>query len=197
MSTADSKSTDTMRPETAAARKRILDAGLRSLVRHGLESSTMAVIADEAGVSKALLHYHFVDRATLLAEIAALIARRTVSRQAVALDRSTPARAVDSLWEWTQVELERGELGALLALGTLRDASIVEAVSHANRARLGATIAVVTRVFEGLALEPRIPVGLIAGACVAVTDGLVSGVDAGESRGAFDAFWLGMLGLAD
>ena len=43
--------------------------GVRCIAREGVAGASMAAIALEAGVSKALLHYHYHDRATLLAEI--------------------------------------------------------------------------------------------------------------------------------
>jgi AcrR family transcriptional regulator len=48
---------------------RIVDAGVRCIAREGVTGASMAAIAVEAGVSKALLHYHYHDRSTLLAEI--------------------------------------------------------------------------------------------------------------------------------
>lgn len=181
----------------SSTRKRIVEAGLRGLVRDGLEDTTMATIAEEAGVSKALLHYHFEDRAALFAEIAALVAGRTISRESIVLDRIEPARGVDALWEWMRTELERGEVSALLALGTLRDDRIAAAVRAANQARLGAMIAIVTRLFENLALTPRIALSLIGGVTVSMMDGLACGAEVLDARGRFDAFWLGMLSLAD
>src|SRR5829696_4910996 len=51
------------------ARARIVDAGVRCIAREGVAAASMAAIALDAGVSKALLHSHYHDRATLLAEV--------------------------------------------------------------------------------------------------------------------------------
>ena len=62
---------------SADARLRIVDAGARCIAREGVAGASMAAIAMEAGVSKALLHYHYHDRSRLLAEI---VETRTAAR---------------------------------------------------------------------------------------------------------------------
>src|SRR5690348_12978586 len=62
----------------ADARLRIVDAGVRCIAREGVAGASMAAIAMEAGVSKALLHYHYHDRSRLLAEIVEHIGVRTI-----------------------------------------------------------------------------------------------------------------------
>lgn len=52
-----------MREESVEA---IVQAALRCLARKGSESLAMREIADEAGVSKSLLHYHFKTKEDLL-----------------------------------------------------------------------------------------------------------------------------------
>jgi AcrR family transcriptional regulator len=52
----------------AAARERILRAAVRAIARDGIDGLRIARIATEAGVSSALVHYHFADREQLLAE---------------------------------------------------------------------------------------------------------------------------------
>ena len=52
----------------ASARTRILDAAVKLLAREGVNAVRIARIANEAGVSPALLHYHFASRDALLTE---------------------------------------------------------------------------------------------------------------------------------
>lgn len=52
----------------ASARTRILDVAVGLIAREGLDEVRIARIAVEAGVSAALLHYHFASRDALLAE---------------------------------------------------------------------------------------------------------------------------------
>jgi AcrR family transcriptional regulator len=52
----------------ASARARILDAAVKLIAREGINDVRIARIAQEAGVSPSLLHYHFASRDALLAE---------------------------------------------------------------------------------------------------------------------------------
>lgn len=180
------------------ARSRIVRAGIRCVVRDGLADASMAVIAREAEVSKALLHYHFSDRAQLLAEMVTLIGRRLITREQGALERDESSPPVDVLWRWLEVELERGEVRALLALGTLRDSAVRAAVEEVSSARRASAAATTEYVFARLGLTARVPLTLVADASVAFVDGLAldSGSDR-DSRVSFDVFWLGMLSLGD
>ncbi len=58
-------------PRTAtrrAARERILAAAVRLIAREGIDDVRIARIAIDAGVSPALVHYHFATREALLAQ---------------------------------------------------------------------------------------------------------------------------------
>ena len=66
--TAASTSASPSTERGAAARERILRAAVRAIARDGIDGLRIARIATEAGVSSALVHYHFADREQLLAE---------------------------------------------------------------------------------------------------------------------------------
>src|SRR5688500_7700920 len=89
-------------PDTRA---RIVDAGVRCIGREGVAGASMAAIALEAEVSKALLHYHYHDRATLLGEIVERIGTRLVSRERSAIDQPGESSGLDALWRWLEDEL--------------------------------------------------------------------------------------------
>lgn len=180
------------------ARSRIVRAGIRCVVRDGLADASMAAIAQEAEVSKALLHYHFADRAQLLGEMVTLIGRRLITREQGALEREDNSAPVDELWRWLEVELERGELRALIALSALRDPKVREALEEVSSARRASAAATVQYVFARLGLTARVPLTLIADAIVAFVDGLALDSESSrDSRVSFDVFWLGMLSLGD
>jgi len=180
------------------ARSRIVRAGIRCVVRDGLADASMAAIAKEADVSKALLHYHFADRAQLLSEMVTLIGRRLITREQGALERDETSAPVDVLWRWLTTELGRGELRALLELGMLRDTIIREAVEEVSVARRTSSATVVEYIFARLGLTARVPLTLIADTSVAFVDGLAFDCESSrDSRVSFDVFWLGMLSLGD
>jgi AcrR family transcriptional regulator len=181
-----------------SARNRIIDAAIRVLVRDGTEAS-MAAIASAAEVSKALLHYHYADRASLLAEVVSQLARRIVTRERSAIDVARGSGAVDALWSWLEGELAGGELRTLLELGMHRDPKVRSACAEAALARHRAAEDTVERLFAGLGLAPRMPAELLSGASIAFFDGLA--VDTNTSRrdprASFDIFWLALLSLAE
>ena len=183
----------------AAARARIIDAAVRCLVRNGVAEASMAAIASEGGVSKALLHYHYADRARLMAEVVAHLGRRIVARERATIDAASGSAVVDALWAWLDGELTRGELRALLELGMQREAEVHAAADAATLARLRAATRTVEQLFAGLGLTPRMPAALLAGASMAFIDGLAAGTGAPgrDARVSFDLFWLAVLSLAE
>src|ERR671932_2690500 len=107
------------RPRAGAA-ERILRATARTIVERGAVALTMHDVAEEAGVSKGLIHYHFHDKETLLARLAEWMTRNLVARERAALAESTPRHAIDDLWGWLEGELERGHVRVLLELAEWR-----------------------------------------------------------------------------
>jgi AcrR family transcriptional regulator len=158
----------------------------------------MAAIAAEAGVSKALLHYHYADRAQLLAEAVAVIAGRMVSRERTALDGAEGKAAVDALWHYVEGELERGELHALLELAMVREPQVRAASAAAAEQRRAAATRTAADLFARLGVAPRVPVAPVGTASLALTDGLAHdrARPLHEARGSFDVFWLALLTLA-
>jgi AcrR family transcriptional regulator len=161
--------------------------------------SSMAAIAAESGVSKALLHYHFADRARLLAVVAAQLGRRIIDRERAAMDTASGSGAVDALWGWLEDELSRGELRALLELAVQHEPAVHSAAEAVARARAGSAAQTVEQLFAGLGLTPRMPAALLGGASVAFVDGLAIGASSRthEPRTSFDLFWLALLSLAE
>lgn len=185
--------------EGAATRQRIIEATIGSVARDGAAASSMSVIAAATGVSKALLHYHYADRARLLAEVVSQLGDRLAARERSALDGVSGRKAIDGLWRWLDAELARGELRVLLELSLVRDPLVHAAAMAVASARHASAARTTTALLALLGLEPRVPVELLADASVAFADGLVLGrmVTKADPRAAFDVFWLAMLGLAE
>ena len=185
------------------ARDRIVQGAVRCVIEKGATAS-MAEIAASAGVSKALLHYHYADRVHLLADVVDVLVSRVTSREREAMGdglAATPPPAtnpVDALWRCIERELRGGELRALLELGTLREPLIRAAWEDgASRRRQGAAHTAQT-LFARLGLVPRMPAALLGDAATAFVDGLA--LDAGSARDArvgFALFWLALLSLGE
>ena len=193
-------------PGRETARDRIFEGAVRGVAEQGA-SASMAEIAAAAGVSKALLHYHYADRAHLLAEVVTRLSARIQARERTAMGdlpdgSSGPALAmgnpVDALWVWVETELHLGELRTLLELATVRETAVRRAWADAANHRRRGAARTVTAVFERLGLTPRMPVALIGDTSVAFLDGLA--MDSGGARNSrmeFDLFWLALLSLGE
>jgi AcrR family transcriptional regulator len=182
------------------ARARIVDAGVQCIAREGVAGASMAAIALEAGVSKALLHYHYRDRSTLLAEIVERIGIRTIERERAAINDSDGVGGLDAVWQWLEGELHRGELAALAELTLIREAPVRRATRAAASERRRSAAHTIERLFSELDLTPSVPAPLMADAAVAFIDGLaldVANGSAREPRVSYDIFWLALLGLTE
>ncbi len=183
-----------------AAAGRILEATSACIVQKGAADVSLQDVAEAAGVSKALIHYHFHDKGELLARLVEWLRAGLVARQATALTGVSASAALDALWQWLSDELERGDLRALLDLSLVQGESVQAAVSATASARREAAASVTTELFDALGLRPRVPAPLIADAFVAFVDGLALDRVVAPERNArisFDVFWLAMLGLTD
>ncbi|MEO8560499.1 MAG: TetR/AcrR family transcriptional regulator [bacterium] len=182
------------------ARARIVDAGARCITRDGVAGASMAAIALEAGVSKALLHYHYRDRASLLAEIVEHLGAGLIGRERAAVDRLDAMSGLNALWGWLDDELRRGELASVGALALVREGQVREASRTVADHRRRSAARTVERLFAQLELAPRVPAAMMAEASVAFTDGLALDVAGGSPRDprvSFDIFWLGLLSLTE
>ena len=161
----------------------------------------MGDAAAAAGVSKALVHYHFHDKETLLVALVDTVGADVTARERAAMGTSAASgNALDAYWGWLAPELAHGDMRILVALGEC-DNERVRAASRnvaAERRRLAEEH--VSLVFERLALSPRVPDRVIAETVVAFVDGLACAHALDPSRDprpAFDVLWLGFLGLAE
>jgi AcrR family transcriptional regulator len=183
-----------------AAAGRILEATSACIVQKGAADVSLQDVAEAAGVSKALIHYHFHDKGELLARLVEWLRAGLVARQANALSGVSASASLDALWQWLSDELERGDLRALLDLSLVQGESVQAAVRVTASARRDTATAVAIQLFDALSLRPRVPTVLIADAFVAFVDGLALDRVVEPERNArisFDVFWLAMLGLTD
>ena len=183
-----------------SAPERILRATAYRIVQSGAVALTMQEVAEEAEVSKGLIHYHFHDKDTLLARLVEWMVAHLVQRERDALAHSTPRSALDDLWMWVAGELERGHVRVLIELGEWRSDLVHRASKSAARMRREASAATLERLFGMLELRARVPAALVADVVVAFVDGLAisTGTDGERNpRPAFDVFWLSLLSLAE
>lgn len=180
--------------------ERILHAAAARVVVGGAANLSMQDVADAAGVSKGLIHYHFHDKETLLTRLIEWMTRESIERESATLARSVPKTAVDDLWMWVAGEIERGHLRVLSELAQERGPLISSAIRQSARARREAATVTIDRLFAILELRPRVPVPLLADVVVAFIDGLAIHAwlaPEANHRVAFDVLWLSLLSLAE
>jgi AcrR family transcriptional regulator len=180
--------------------ERILYAAATRIVAGGTANLSMQDVADAAGVSKGLIHYHFHDKETLLTRLIEWMTQESIDREAATLALSAPKTAVDDLWTWVAGEINRGHLRVLNELAQERGPLISDAIRRSARVRREAAMVTVDRLFALLELRPRVPVQLLADVIVAFIDGLAihaSLAPDANHRVAFDVLWLSLLSLAE
>ena len=183
------------------AARRILNAARHLVSLGGAAAVSMGDVAQTASVSKALVHYHFRDKDTLLQALVVHVGDATLQRERAAMAAaSATEHALDDLWHWLEGELREGDihiLGALAEYGS----EPVRAASREVAARRRALVADhVAAVFDRLGLAPRVPARLVADTVVVFIDGLAASRSLDperDPRPAFDVLWLALLTLVE
>lgn len=191
------RSTEERATEEPAASERILRAAIGELVSLGAGELAMHDVADRAGVSKGLIHYHYRDKEALLARAADRLGTRIAARAQRALSASSAESVVEDLRRWLDTELEIGEWRALLSLAEFPASAVQEASAVALEARRLAATRMMDRLFTVMELRPRVAPELLGELWVALVGGLAMEADAARAAGpAFNVLVLALLGLA-
>ena len=193
-------SSEQNRPARRNAAERILRGAAERLIEVGAAETSLQDVAITAGVSKALIHYHFESKEALLVRVTEWATNEVVIREREALENAGAATAVDALWNWLEQALTNGHLRLLIELGVYREPLVQAAIREAIQARHAAAMQTVDRLFALLELRPRVPTELLATVVVAFVDGLASRPPSdspASARIAFDIFWLSLLSLAE
>ena len=94
-------------------RRQILDAAARLAVADGLENTSIAKVAESAGIAKGSIYLHYESRHDLLAGLQADLWRQMLERPAeiIADERLTWAAKLDAVVEhWMRFEFDRHDL---------------------------------------------------------------------------------------
>ena len=160
----------------------------------------MGDVAASAAVSKALVHYHFHDKDSLLVALAEQTGQAVIARARGALDSSSDEHVLDAYWSGIEEELRAGDLRILLALADYDSGAVREVCRRIAAERRDLTSAQISAVFTHLGLRLRVPPQLVADTVMAFTDGLTTAhalEGARPTRPAFDVLWLALLTLAE
>lgn len=159
---------------------------------------TVGSVASRAGVSTALVHYHFDTKAKLMLAAAVRLAAARSERRLAAFGARGALRALDDVWEMLLESAESGEERAYLelALHALADDGIAAALAD-DRTREHASLG--SRLPAFLAELGARPVAGTEELVVVVTaalDGFTLALlhqSAASVRAAYDAFWLTLI----
>lgn len=175
---------------------RITRAAIALGAAEGLGALSLQSIARAAGVSKALLLYHFAGKSALLAAVVAALGDDSATRL------RTAAANADTLEAWRTLvrdEAARGELALLAALSL--ELELEPGPLRAIReAREAAATSLASALFAGLQLTPRVPTALLGRVLLRQLDGIAAGATRTGIAGAaleaeLDAFALALLAL--
>lgn len=160
----------------------------------------MGDVAASAAVSKALVHYHFHDKDSLLVALAEQIGARVTDHARQALTTNPDAHKLDALWSSIEDEMRAGDVRILLALAEYDSDHVRSVCRRLARERRDIATAQILAIFEHLDLRLRVPAELVADTVTAFIDGLTI-ANALEpdrpTRPAFDVLWLALLTLAE
>ncbi len=182
------------RAETGA---QLLAAAAALGMAQGVGALTIQAIAGAAGVSKALVLYHFTDKATLLRALHGELASASAARLRAAAARPDPLEAWRAL---VHDEAAAGALALLAAMG--REAGIdAGTVAEAQETREAAATVLATAILGGLDLRPRVAPVLLGRVVVRHVDGVAfrrrDVPDAADLDAELDAFALAFLALGE
>ena len=160
----------------------------------------MGDVAASAGVSKALVHYHFHDKDSLLCALVEDVGLGVLRRAQESLRGEGEGHALDAYWAWLAEELRVGDIRILISLAESDSDGVRSACRRVTEQRreLGAEHAAL--VFSRLALDARVGPELIGDTVLAFVDGLAVSHAMNperDPRPAFDVLWLALLTLAE
>jgi AcrR family transcriptional regulator len=180
----------------ADAATRIVRAAITLGATQGVGAMSLQGIATAAGVSKALLLYHFDGRAALRDAVVETLTQANAARLRAA------AGATDAMRAWRALvrdETVRGEVVLLGALAIEADVA-AEPLQRARAEREAAAVVLATSILGGLQLAPRVPAEFVGRLLLRQLDGLAAaatrdGVPVDALEAELDVFALALLSL--
>lgn len=176
----------------------IVDAARREVARNGLGSATSGRVARTAGVSKALVHYHFTDKVALLTAVGGEC-KRAIERRGASLGKGRPTEnPIDAFGEWFEQEVAAEDLRVAIQLGYSENEEVRSVSAEGLGAFRKVTAAQIERVLDALDVELSLPVEIASRMASSTLEGMVaSGFGAGDVRqSTIEALWLSLLSLA-
>jgi AcrR family transcriptional regulator len=181
-------------------RDTIVNAACAMLGSVGIARLTVGMVAKEAGVSTALVHYHFATKRKLLAAAAETLARQRTESRVAALAPGLGLSSLDALWGALVDEHAEAERAAPdLILLAREDREVRTALRRERQREQGLLAAALPRLFGSLGTLPSIPFEDLAATVCTFLDGatasLLAGTPTDDVRASYDAFCLALVAL--
>lgn len=178
------------RADTAA---RIIAAAVTHGTARGVTALSLQGIAAAAGVSKALVLYHFAEKDALLSAIVEHLTERDVA----VLDAAAGASDALEAWRSAAGEARHRDARALL-VGLLREAPLRAQAEEVTARRVAAATRLATAMLRHAGLRPRIAAPLVGRVLLDQLDGVAVTAVARSAEALdaeVDALALAILGL--
>ena len=178
------------------SRDRIIDAVCSAIVDGGLSGLTVADVARRAGVSTALVHYHFSTKQVLLESAAERLVAQRADARTGALARSEGLGALDALWSAIEAGAVSGAERACgdLALLARTDPTVSGLLAAQRRSDTRSLSDRLPKLLRELGTGPAVPTDEVAALVHLFLDGAALAIAGGDPptdvRAAYDAFWL-------
>lgn len=163
--------------KSEASRQHVIDAAIKTIAKRGVVNTSVSDIADAAGMSKGVVHYHFKSKDDLLARVLQQCSTRMSERVRHAWDQPV-----------SPIEKIRGALREMLATRTdgspevkvladlmghsVHDAKLrkpMSAVFHDMRCEM---VDEFVKSFTAIGLKPKVPPHIIPKLMMATLDGV-------------------------
>jgi AcrR family transcriptional regulator len=163
--------------KSETSRQQVVDAAILTLAKRGFANTSVGDIADAAGMSKGVVHYHFKSKDDLIGRVLAECNARMSARVRAAWDEpGQPTerirRVLREMWaSRTDGSPEMRVISDLTAAG-VHDPKLRQALSamfHASRQEL---VDEFVASFTSIGLKPKVPAHIIPRLVIATLDGL-------------------------
>ncbi|MBX3271534.1 MAG: TetR/AcrR family transcriptional regulator [Sandaracinaceae bacterium] len=165
--------------KSAISAAQIVDAAKRVIARQGYAQTSLKDIADEAGMSKGAIHYHYPTKEALVAKVLEAatdaVAERTLAAwRAAGSDPMTALRsAVRELWLVRSTGSDEVHVISNLLAQALHDESLRPQLAAYYRLASAQTSEHLVTVMASYGLRPRVSAALIPRLLLGLLDGLV------------------------
>lgn len=182
------------------AKGRIVAAVRGQVLRGGEGAASSAQVATAAGVSKALVYYHFHDKRELFCGLVDDCEERIRSRVGTNGRVGRSASPVDEFKAWVGREFDAGDANVLIRLGQVEDVVVRQASLRGVetfRATIGRQM---ETTFQQLGTPPPLPLDFLARLMATMIIGALTrgeGISTPERNELLDILWLAVLRLGD